>query len=135
MRRADLSQRKIMIVDGNSHYVRLIERILQFNSYQNILSTTDPMKAIDMYVKTQPDLLLMDMEMTSINGMDVLKMLQIDRHSGSLPVILFSDKTDTDQKARALDLGAQDVIAKPFRQTEFVASIQRFFEQNQQTEN
>ncbi len=135
MRQAELSQQKIMVVDDNTHYVRLIERILQINSYQNILSVTDPTVVVDTYKSSQPDLLLMDIEMRDMNGFDILRMLQNGRQGEPLPVILFSEQTDGDQKAKALALGAQDVIGKPFSQTEVVASINRFFERYEHSGN
>ncbi len=130
MRQADPSQQKIMVVDNNSKYVRLIERILQINSYQNILSITDPMKAVTIYNDSRPDLLLINIEMPDIDGFEVLKMLHYERQDEPLPVIMFSDQTDGSQKAKALEFGVQDVIAKPFSQREIVDSVNRFFKQH-----
>jgi two-component system KDP operon response regulator KdpE len=132
MNQTDLPDLMIMVVDDNSHYVRLMERILQVNSYDNILSLTDPMKVVDTYKRSQPDLLLMDIEMSRINGFEILKMLQDEKQAGRLPVILFTENTDPDQKVKALELGAQDVIAKPFSHKEVMTSINRFFERYQQ---
>ncbi len=132
MNQADFSQRKIMVVDDNSHYVRLIERILQVNSYHNILSLTDPEKVVDIYKSSRPDLLLMDIDMSCISGFDILERLQDEKKGGYLPVILFTERTGWDQKAKAFELGAQEVISKPFSQSEIVTSVKSFFERYEQ---
>ena len=113
-----------MVVDHISQYVRLIERILLINSYQNILSITDPMMAVTIYKESRPDLLLMNMDMPDLDGFEILRMLQDERQDEPLPVIMFSEQTDV---SKAFELGVQDVIAKPFSQTEVVESVNRFF--------
>lgn len=128
MKTADVTQQKIMIVDGNSRYARLIARILQLNSYQNVLSLTDPFKLVDAFKNAQPDLLLMDMEMPEISGFDILASLREQRKDGQLPVIAISERADSAQKMKAMALGVQDMIGKPFSQHDIVSSIARFFE-------
>lgn len=129
MNQTNLSQKKILVVDDNSHYLRLIERILQINSYQNILTLTDPKNVVDTYKSLKPDLLLIDIPMSSINGLDILNELRNERKDELLPVILFTEHKNTDQMVKALELGIQDVIAKPFSQKDVLLSINSFFEE------
>lgn len=130
METADMTQRKIMIAGGNSRYAGLIARILHLNSYQNVLSLTDPLKLVDAFRSAQPDLLLMDMEMPEISGFDILASLREEGKGGFLPVIVISEHADNAQRARVMALGAQDMIGKPFSQHDIVSSVARFFERS-----
>lgn len=130
MNQTDLLQQKILVVDDNTHYLRLIERILQINSYQNIMTLTDPKNVVDTYKSLKPDLLLIDIQTSSINGLDILNELRIERKGGLLPVILFTEQKNSEKRVKAPELGIQDVIEKPFSQKEVLASINSFFEAN-----
>ena len=130
MNQTDFSQQKILVVDDNTHYLRLIERILQINCYQNIMTLTDPQNVVDTYKSLKPDLLLIDIQTSSINGLDILNELRKERRDERLPVILFTEQKNADQMVKALELGIQDVIARPFSQKDVLLSISSFFEAN-----
>lgn len=131
MDRVDLADQKIMVVDDDSQYVRLLERILQINSYHNIYSITDSRKVIDSYKQSKPNLLLIDIEMPYLNGFEIIKMLKEEVEDDILPVIVISAHNDWDHKKRAMELGAQDFIGKPFSQSDILRSIQNFFKTHQ----
>ncbi len=133
MNQTDFSQQKILVVDDNTHYLRLLERILQINCYQNIMTLTDPKNVVDTYKSLRPDLLLIDIQTSSINGLDILNELRKERRDERLPVILFTEQKGADQMVKALELGIQDVIARPFSQKDVLFSINSFFEANRRT--
>jgi len=116
---------KILIVDDNAANVKLLEKILNINGFKNIRTLTDSKQVLAVYGVYKPDLLLLDLKMPYINGFDVLERMRIE-DPNYLPVIVISAQNDIDNRLKALNLGAQDFIAKPFNSTEVMLRVNNF---------
>jgi len=120
---------KILIVDDKPANIEVLELLLTEVGYQHLITTTRPTEVIGLYQQHQPDLLLLDLLMAELNGLELLKHLADVIATGDFVprVILTADQSD-DAKRRALQLGAHDFIRKPFDATEVLLRIENLLQ-------
>jgi diguanylate cyclase (GGDEF)-like protein len=90
-----------------------------------VLTAADGEEAVRIARKERPDLVLMDLFMPRLDGLQALQRLRADTALGEVPVIFVSARGDDSVKARALDLGAVDYLQKPFSERELRARVER----------
>ena len=115
---------RIMIVDDNPSNISLLTRILNLHGYTNIMPITDSGEVIDQFKKWQPDIILLDLLMPRFNGLDVLDQINSIKNKQYLPVIMITADDCMENRVKALNMGANDYISKPFNPQELVARIQ-----------
>ena len=109
----------ILIVEDENAISNFISAILVSNGY-HILKTGKGNEAVSMAASYCPDLILLDLGLPDIDGLEVLKTL---RSWTELPIIVVSARGHESEKVQALDLGADDYITKPFGTSELLARI------------
>ncbi len=115
---------KIMIVDDNLSNITIIKRILEVSGYKNILGISDPSEVLDEFKKWQPDIILLDLLMPRINGLDVLEQINSIRSKQYLPVIMITADNSIDNRLKALNHGVNDYLSKPFNAQELLARVE-----------
>ena len=110
----------ILIIEDEKNIGNYMEAIVTSNQYKAIRARNG-MSGISLCVSHHPDLILLDLGLPDIDGMDVLKKL---REFSTVPVIVISARTQEREKVEALDAGADDYITKPFRLGELFSRIQ-----------
>ncbi len=114
-----MSKELILVVDDDRDLVVLLERILVEEGYQ-VATAYDGSSALTLLDEQKPDLIILDIMMPGING---LEMLNCVRQTHGIPVIMLSAKKDEATLRDAFDAGANDYIRKPFRRLELLARI------------
>ncbi len=114
-----MSKGKILVVEDEKQLSRLIELELKFEDYE-VLVAYDGEAALELAKDSTLDLILLDIMIPLINGIDVCKKI---RQSSDIPILLLTAKSDTSDKVIGLDSGADDYITKPFEMTEVLARI------------
>lgn len=109
----------IMIVEDDETITSFISAILSSNDY-NIIKTAKGKEAVSMAASYCPDLILLDLGLPDLDGIEVLKTI---RQWTGLPVVVVSARGHEKEKVEALDLGADDYITKPFGTYELLARI------------
>lgn len=109
----------ILIIEDEKNIGNYMEAIVTSNQYKAIRARNG-MSGISLCVSHHPDLILLDLGLPDIDGMDVLKKL---REFSTVPVIVISARTQEKEKVEALDAGADDYITKPFGSEELLARI------------
>lgn len=109
----------ILIIDDEPPMLRLLEDILASEDYRVILAA-DGNNVLTLIRDTRPDLILLDIMMPGSDGFMVLDSI---RTYSDVPVIMITAKRDLESLQKALDLGADDYIKKPFRPAEVLARI------------
>ena len=113
----------ILIVDDLLQNVQLVEDILDDEGYQNIGTLTEPRKVLKYCQQHRPDIILLDIRMPHLSGLDVLALLK-EHYQKALPfIIVLTAENDADAKTKALNMGAIDFLLKPFDQVELVSKI------------
>lgn len=111
---------RILIVDDEIAIVRALRRGLIANGYE-IFAAADGEKALESLEQHRPDLILLDLKLPGMSGLEVCK--RIRAHSNLPPIIVISVKDTEPDKVQALDLGADDYVSKPFGINEILARI------------
>ncbi len=117
----------ILIVEDNELNMKLFNDLLQAHGY-NTLQVKDGRVVIDVTRKNRPDLILMDIQLPEISGLEITKMLKADDDLCGIPVVAvtaFAMKGD-EQKIR--NGGCDGYIAKPISVTSFLQTVSRFLE-------
>ncbi|MEE2640764.1 MAG: HD domain-containing phosphohydrolase [Planctomycetota bacterium] len=104
---------KIMIVDDEAFNLKIVRRYLQTAGYQNFVLETDPGKVVDRCHEEKPDVMLLDIMMPGMSGLDILRIRQGDPIMERIGVVVLSGSDDGKVKREALDLGATDFLNKP----------------------
>jgi signal transduction histidine kinase/DNA-binding response OmpR family regulator len=110
---SELHGARIVIVDDVPTNVSLLAMILADWGYHNLVTTTDSSEAIALCLEQPPDLLLLDLQMPSPDGYEVMRTLG-QRRNGDLPILVLTADLTEEVKRRARALGANDFINKPF---------------------
>jgi PAS domain S-box-containing protein len=118
--------RKILVVDDNIHNSKLIEGILLADKAKyEVFFASDGLEGIDKARKIHPDLILMDMRMPELSGIDCLKVLQEDEFMKEIPVIFITAYKTNENFAEAFKYGAFDYITKPIEINELRSRIEK----------
>lgn len=112
----------ILIVEDEKDIVKMLEYNLKKEGFKT-LSNRDGESAITSAVKEHPDLIILDLMLPGIDGLDVCKTLKSDNKTASIPIIMLTAKSQESDKIVGLEIGADDYITKPFSPRELVARI------------
>lgn len=110
---------KVLIVDDDENISEVINMYLKSSGYNTKIATNGK-EAQTVYMEYDPDLILLDVMIPVIDGIDLLKWI---RKQGEKSVIMLTAKGDTFDKVLALELGADDYIVKPFEPKELLARV------------
>jgi DNA-binding response OmpR family regulator len=113
----------ILIVDDEPKIVRLVRDYLERAGYR-VLSAGEGQAALAMARSEKPDLILLDLGLPGLDGLDVTRNL---RKNSNVPVIMLTARDEESDKLIGLELGADDYITKPFSPKEMVARIRALF--------
>jgi len=112
---------RILVVDDVPENRRLLEAILAPHGY-DVLSAGDGVAALELVDSAQPDLVLLDILMPPPDGYEVCRRLRDREQTAVLPVIMLTSSLDS-EKTRAIEVGADDFIPKPFDTAELLARV------------
>ena len=118
-----LRSSKVMIVDDEPINVKLAQKYLSLGGYRNFVSTHDSRQALALIEAEQPDVLLLDIMMPHVSGLDILGTLRGNPLWTHLPIVILTASNDHDTKRRALELGASDFLNKPVDPSELLPRI------------
>jgi len=118
-----VKQAKVMVVDDEPTNIKVVQRLLQLAGYANFVTTTDSTAALELIRKQLPDIVLLDLMMPGVSGLEILSEIRSDDTLSFLPVIILTAATDRETKLQSLELGATDFLGKPLDPSELVARI------------
>lgn len=117
-----MNQHEILIVDDKIENVQLLKKFLEVADHQ-IRTALDGETALLSAAARPPDLILLDIKMPGMDGVEVCRQLQQDKRTAHIPVIFISALEDTRIKMQAFQAGGVDYITKPFSNEEVVARV------------
>ncbi len=119
--------RTVLVVEDNELNMKLFHDLLEAHGIETV-ETRDGSEVLDLARKHKPDLILMDVQLPEVSGLEVTKWLKDDEELKTIPVIAvtaFAMKGD-EQKIR--DGGCEDYISKPISVTNFIEVIQKYLD-------
>src|ERR1700729_2071487 len=109
---ADILNARILLVDDLDANVTLLKAMLRIAGYTSVQSTTDPSQVCELHRKNRYGLILLDLQMPSMDGFQVMEGLKEIEEDDYLPVLVITAQPH--HKLRALEAGAKDFVSKPF---------------------
>jgi CheY-like chemotaxis protein len=119
----DGSPERILIVDDDSLVRNFVQRVLEREMYQ-VLVAHDGQEALQLALKTRPDLIVSDVQMPGMDGLALCRKLQSHRVTRHIPVLFLTGKTEVADETLGLEAGAEDYISKPIVPERLVARVQ-----------
>lgn len=110
---------KILVADDEQNIVRLLRLYLRNEGF-DVVAAADGRQALDRFAQEAPDLVLLDLMMPELSGLEVCT--EIRKHS-DVPVIMLTARSDDVDKIVGLEMGADDYVTKPFNPREVVARV------------
>ncbi|HYP16411.1 MAG TPA: response regulator, partial [Opitutus sp.] len=102
----------ILVVDDQPINVQLLKRKLEREGI-NVAAAYNGLEALELVKKEKPDLILLDVMMPDMDGIEVCQRLQADEQTRSIPIIFITARTSKEGKIEGLSVGAVDYITKP----------------------
>jgi putative two-component system response regulator len=115
--------RRVMIIDDEPLNIKIARKYLQIAGYSNFITTSDAAGAMQMVRREEPDVILLDVMMPQVSGLEILQAIRADRAIAHLPVLILTASTDAETRRNALELGATDFLAKPVEPSELVPRV------------
>jgi DNA-binding response OmpR family regulator len=114
-----MAKYKILVVDDDRNIVDLVRLYLERDGYR-VLVAYDGLEALKLARQRRPDLIVLDLLLPEVDGLDVCRILQTE---SKVPIIMLTAKTTEEDKLIGLELGADDYVTKPFSPRELVARV------------
>ena len=113
---------KILVVDDETYIVELVKFNLEKEGYRVIVAF-DGMHALEMVKEEKPHLILLDIMLPGMDGLEVCRTLKQDPNYNTIPIIMLTAKGEEFDTVLGLEMGADDYIKKPFSPREMVARV------------
>ena len=121
----NLGNREILIVEDNDLNMKLFNDLLQAHGYDT-LQTKDGREALTLARDNRPDLILMDIQLPEISGLEVTRMLKAETELKSIPVIAVTAFAMKGDEEKIREGGCDGYIAKPISVSDFLQSVARY---------
>lgn len=119
-----MANEKILIVDDDIDTLKLVGIMLQRQGYQ-IMAANNGKKALRMVEEDAPDLILLDVMMPEMDGFEVARRLRANPKTANIPILMFTAKSQVDDKLAGFDAGADDYLTKPAHPAELLARVKK----------
>jgi two-component system cell cycle response regulator DivK len=117
--------KRILVVEDNELNMRLLNDVLEAHGY-DVLSTGEGAVAVQWARQYRPDLILMDLQLPDISGLEVTRQLKADAETRSIPIVAVTAFAMAGDRKKALDHGCDAYVAKPIVLREFLDLIAGF---------
>lgn len=112
----------ILVVDDDMDIARFVEWNLTMEGF-DVVTAHDGLSALDLAARARPDLVILDVMMPEMDGVEVTRRLRADATTSALPIIMLTAKGQTVDKVLGLTAGADDYVLKPFEPLELIARV------------
>ena len=116
--------RRILIVDDEPHMIRLAELSLRKGAFE-IFTARNGLEALTLAVQEKPDLIIMDVQMPELDGLQALQALKANPETAAIPVIMVTARGHQITRQESESLGASTFLTKPFSPTQLLAETLR----------
>lgn len=123
------AQKTILIVEDNALNMKLFCDLLTSQGYRTV-SAVDGMEALELARQNRPDLILMDIQLPEVSGIDVIRWLKNDAELKTIPVIAVTAFAMKGDDERILASGCQAYISKPISVANFIETVDKFLSVN-----
>jgi len=120
-------KKKILFIEDEPDQIKMISLRLEKNGYE-VISSLDGAEGLKMAVREKPDLILLDVIMPGIDGLEVCRLLRKDPVTRHIPIISTTAAGMDDVEHQCLTAGADDCVRKPYESSDLLVKIHRLLE-------
>jgi two-component system cell cycle response regulator DivK len=124
-----VSGRRILVVEDNEKNMKLFRDVLQAKGYDTLEATSGE-QAVELATGHVPDLILMDVQLPGIDGIEALARIRADEETKGIPVIALTAQAMAGDRERFLDSGFDGYISKPIDVMEFIQTVASYGERD-----
>jgi chemosensory pili system protein ChpA (sensor histidine kinase/response regulator) len=117
-----------MVVDDSITVRRVMEKFLERNGLR-VMTAKDGIDAIRVMHEAKPDIILLDIEMPNMDGYEFAKHARNDELMSDVPIIMITSRTGDKHRARAIEIGVNDYLGKPYQDSQLLDSIRRLLDE------
>ncbi|NPA94192.1 MAG: response regulator [Thermodesulfobacteria bacterium] len=121
-----MEDRKILVIEDNELNMKLVRTLLKLGNFQ-VIEAVDAETGIQLARSTDPDIILMDVQLPGMDGLEATQILKKDPETHAIPIVALTSYAMTGDKKKALDAGCDGYITKPIDTRTFLDEISRFF--------
>ncbi len=114
---------KVLLADDDKIVHKLVEEYLSLDGHYSLIKAMDGKQALDLALQTKPDIVIVDLDLPLINGIELAKKIRLKLKLPLIPVILSYTETDELVVENAISQGITDIIKKPFNKIELLARL------------
>lgn len=114
---------KIMVIDDEPINVKVCQKYLTELGYKRCIGLSDATRAVAQIAEEQPDLVILDVMMPVVSGVDILRQMRLQPELSHIPVLILTASTDRNTKLTVLELGATDFLTKPIDPSELAPRV------------
>ena len=118
----------VMVVDDSITVRKVTQRLLKRHDY-NVITARDGVDAIALLHETIPDVMLLDIEMPRMDGFELATHMRDDDEFKEIPIIMITSRTGDKHKDRAMKIGVNDYMGKPFQEHDLINNIKKMLKQ------
>ena len=118
----------VLVVEDNEMNMKLIRTVLQVKGNYKVLEARDAEAGIEMARKYQPDIILMDVQLPGMNGLEAARLIKSDPEIMNIPVVAVTSSAMLGDREEAIEAGCVGHISKPIDVQSFVGTMEQFLE-------
>ena len=118
---------QVLVVEDNERNMKLFRELLESSGYRTLEATTGE-RAVELVVEHCPDLVLMDIQLPDIDGVEALARLRAEERTATVPVLALTAQAMDGDRERFLAAGFDGYLSKPVDISEFVSTVRRYCE-------
>ncbi|HUH92424.1 MAG TPA: response regulator [Casimicrobiaceae bacterium] len=120
-----MSQQTILYVEDNEYNRKIVRQLLGKTSYR-LLEAVDGEAGVAMAQAEKPDLILMDVQLPKMSGLDATRLLKADARTSHIPVIVITSFALSGDREKAAEAGAASYLAKPYSPRELLTLVRQY---------
>lgn len=120
-----MSEKTILYVEDNEYNRKIVRQLFSHTSYR-LIEAVDGQDGVAMAQKELPSLILMDVQLPKMSGLEATRVLKADARTGNIPIIVITSFALSGDREKAADAGATDYLAKPYSPRELLALVRRY---------
>jgi two-component system, cell cycle response regulator DivK len=124
-----MSDKTVLYVEDNEYNLKIVRQLLGRTSYR-LIEAVDGQLGVETALRELPDLILMDIQLPKLSGLDATRMLRADPKTAAIPIIVITSFALSGDDQKAKDAGASAYLAKPYSPRELLQMIRQFAPEN-----
>ena len=122
-----MTGRQIVVAEDNERNMKLFREVLESSGYRTLEAETGE-RAVALAIEHRPDLVLMDIHLPDIDGVEALRLLRADERTGSVPVVALTAQAMEGDRERFLAAGFDGYLSKPVNIMDLLDAVRRYCE-------